>query len=88
LDAEQRNADDAAKAEEEAGAEDKQQDPDENVRAGVGLSESEEPLSEQQQAIEQWLRQIPDDPAGLLRNKLEQSHRLEYPGVQSSDERW
>ena len=25
---------------------------------------------EQQQAMEQWLRRIPDDPGGLLRNKF------------------
>src|SRR5690606_24283907 len=25
---------------------------------------------EQQQALEQWLRRVPDDPAGLLRNKF------------------
>jgi Ca-activated chloride channel homolog len=35
---------------------------------------------ERQQALEQWLRQIPDDPAELLRRKfwLEQQERQEY----------
>ena len=56
--------------------------------SGSAAQESNLPLTEQQQATEQWLRQIPDDPAGLLRNKLLQSHQLEYPGVQSSEERW
>ena len=56
--------------------------------SGYAAQESNQPLTEQQQATEQWLRQIPDDPAGLLRNKLQQSHQLEYPGVQSSEERW
>ena len=48
----------------------------------------EAPLNEQQQATEQWLRQIPDDPSGLLRRKLERSHLNEYPGVTSSKQPW
>lgn len=43
---------------------------------------SDEPLSEEDQATEQWLRQIPDDPDDLLRRKLLQNHRSEYPDVQ------
>lgn len=31
--------------------------------------------AEQQQALEQWLRQVPDDPSGLLRRKFEYEHR-------------
>lgn len=31
--------------------------------------------SEEQQALEQWLRQVPDDPSGLLRRKFEYEHR-------------
>ena len=49
---------------------------------------AEEPLSEREQATEQWLRRIPDDPAGLLRRKLEQNHLTDYPEVRSSDRRW
>lgn len=30
---------------------------------------------EEQQVVEQWLRRIPDDPAGLLRNKFEREYR-------------
>ena len=63
-------------------------EPEEDEPSGYAAQESNLPLTEQQQATEQWLRQIPDDPAGLLRNKLLQSHQLEYPGVQSSEERW
>jgi Ca-activated chloride channel family protein len=38
--------------------------------------ESEQLDAEQQQALEQWLRKIPDDPGGLLRRKFEyQSQR-------------
>lgn len=31
--------------------------------------------AEQQQALEQWLRQVPDDPGGLMRRKFEYEHR-------------
>ncbi len=82
LDAEQQQNAELAKANETDG------DSDSEEAVGFAAQQSDEPLTEQQQATEQWLRQIPDDPAGLLRNKLQQSHRLEYPGVQSSEERW
>ena len=48
----------------------------------VAAALNEEPLSEEDQATEQWLRQIPDDPDDLLRRKLLQNHRNEYPDVQ------
>ncbi len=47
-----------------------------------------EPLSEQQQATEQWLRQIPDDPSGLLRRKLQQTHSTDYPNIRNSSQPW
>jgi Ca-activated chloride channel family protein len=50
--------------------------------------ESEQPLSESEQATEQILRRIPDDPRGLLRRKLEQSHRNEFPEVRDAIESW
>ena len=52
------------------------------------LVESEEPLTESEQATEQILRRIPDDPRGLLRRKLEQSHRNEFPEVGDALEAW
>ena len=50
--------------------------------------ESEQPLTESEQATEQILRRIPDDPRGLLRRKLEQSHRNEFPEVRDAIEPW
>ena len=50
--------------------------------------ESDEPLSESEQATEQILRRIPDDPRGLLRRKLEQSHLNEFPEVRDALEPW
>jgi len=32
--------------------------------------------TEDQQAMEQWLRRIPDDPGGLLRRKFQQESQL------------
>jgi Ca-activated chloride channel family protein len=40
------------------------------------LVEQREPMSEQELALEQWLRQVPDDPAGLLRRKFMLEHLL------------
>ena len=34
------------------------------------------PMSEQQQALEQWLQRIPDDPGGLLRRKFSYQYSL------------
>ena len=46
------------------------------------------PMSEADQAAEQLLRRIPDDPAGLLQRKLEQNHRSEYPEVGNARQPW
>ena len=54
----------------------------------MGAAVEERPLSESEQATEQWLRRIPDDPAGLLRRKLEQSHRNEFPEVLDAVNPW
>jgi len=50
--------------------------------------ETEEPMTESEQASEQWLRRIPDDPDGLLRRKLLQNHRTEFPEVQVNGRGW
>ncbi|GJL62838.1 MAG: hypothetical protein NPIRA04_14920 [Nitrospirales bacterium] len=41
----------------------------------AGLSREEKTELESQQATEQWLRRIPDDPGGLLRRKFLLEHR-------------
>jgi len=51
-------------------------------------SSASQPLSEREQANEQWLRQIPDDPAGLLQNKIQNRHMTDYPKVQDSATPW
>ncbi len=62
---------------------------DEQQQVGSAATElPDEPLSEDQQATEQWLRNIPDDPSGLLRRKLIQSHRSKYPNVGDGGQPW
>lgn len=82
----QQDARDALEAEAQSGGEtgsDENENEDDS-----GLVQTEQPMSESEQATEQWLRRIPDDPAGLLRRKLEQSHRTEYPEVRDAPEPW
>ena len=40
------------------------------------MREQQEEKNESQQALEQWLRRIPDDPGGLLRRKFEMESQL------------
>lgn len=43
---------------------------------------------EQQQAMEQWLRRIPDDPAGLLRRKFRYQYQQRQREDSDSDQTW
>lgn len=49
-------------------------------------SESDPQQREQQQATEQWLRRIPDDPAGLWRRKFQ--YQYQQRGAQARGEEW
>lgn len=47
--------------------------------------------TEQQQALEQWLRRVPDDPGGLMRNKFNYQYRLnqrEGKHIQEQEQVW
>ncbi len=46
-----------------------------NDKQMASVEDSTKPTNEEQQALEQWLRQVPDDPSGLLRRKFEYQHR-------------
>ena len=37
----------------------------------LGAREDGKPHDEQQQAVDQWLQRVPDDPGGLLRRKFQ-----------------
>jgi len=55
---------------------------DEKSQSRIAMNPSED---EQQHADEQWLRRIPDDPAGLLRRKFEYQYRLRRQKAENSD---
>jgi Ca-activated chloride channel homolog len=52
-----------------------------NDKAGAA-EDSLKPSSEQQLALEQWLRQVPDDPGGLLRRKFLIEHMIKQREAQ------
>lgn len=61
-------------------SEDKQEGSEKNhepaqSKSTISKSTMDSGTEEQQQALEQWLRQVPDDPSGLIRNKFDFQHR-------------
>ena len=46
------------------------------------------PQSESEQATQQWLRRIPDDPGGLWRRKFLYQYKREYQSQQSEAKPW
>jgi Ca-activated chloride channel homolog len=79
-DTEQRQAE-AKKPQPDAGADKEQQ-----------TAQRDEPRDEQRDGLEQWLRRVPDDPAGLLRRKFlyetNQRMRLGHPGQRDQERIW
>lgn len=62
------------KQEQEQQEQEPQDQPDEPEQAEAS-PEDEKPLDEEEkQALQQWLRRVPDDPGGLLRNKFKQQY--------------
>jgi Ca-activated chloride channel family protein len=68
----------------------------EQGQASQGYTEPKEMTDEEKQAMEQWLRKIPDDPGGLLREKFRyESKKRNYerrrgitPPSETNEERW
>lgn len=85
--AEQPETDDqAAPAEDggvKAGEEESSSDNAEQASANA-----EEPHNEQQQTMEQWLQQVPDDPAGLLRARIIREHQRNYSQSRDREQAW
>ena len=70
---------------------------EEKQQAAEALAkETEEPLTEEQQNLEQALRKVPDDPAGLLREKFRYQYRERqqslrggnYDQSERAEQRW
>ena len=43
---------------------------------------------EEQQAVEQWLRRIPDDPSGLLRRKFLHQYQQRRYQIDEDEKTW
>ncbi|MEQ1529113.1 MAG: VWA domain-containing protein [Methylococcales bacterium] len=95
---EQQAAEQQKQAEQKAAAEQKaekaQQAEQENAQqqpAKQSVAKELNPKDETQQANEQWLNRIPDDPAGLLKRKFEYQYKYEYQRKQNrrtEDKAW
>jgi len=80
--AEEQAEQDAAAAAAMQAEKDRQANEQKTENAGATeRSEPVAPLTEREQANEQWLRQIPDDPAGLLERKIHNRHQTDFPKV-------
>lgn len=85
----------AAKKAEQEKEDAEQTDQPQPVPEKPELSEEEQ---EQQQALNQWLRRVPDDPSGLMRNKFQYEYNkrrresfdrpMRSPDGQQNEERW
>lgn len=69
---EQQNSDEKKSAEQQASQQEEQDkaETDENSQPQEALSEADKQEELSKQATQQWLRRVPDDPGGLLRNKF------------------
>jgi len=65
---------DQAKSEQKQAAE-KPDDKSQDKQQTLAEAENEKPLDAKQQALEQWLRRVPDDPGGLLERKFRYQYR-------------
>ncbi|MFV8816461.1 VWA domain-containing protein [Haliea sp. E17] len=64
-------------------------DGDSEDEAGKATGGAEAEDQERDQALEQWLRRVPDDPAGLLREKFRyESRQRQQHGNTSNDEKY
>lgn len=62
-----------------------------NAPTQASIADMPVPQTEQQQALEQWLRRVPDDPGGLMRNKFNYQYRVnqrEGKHIQEQEQVW
>ena len=64
-----------ASASEQQGEQQEQQESEPGEEQGEQMDTSQAWSEEDAQAMEQWLRRIPDDPGGLLRRKFRNQHQ-------------
>ncbi len=58
------------------------------ARQNQSLAQEDSRQTEQQQADEQWLRRIPDDPGGLLRRKFLYEYEMRHGHAPQGDNSW
>lgn len=65
----------------------REQEQKEKEQQNVSEKEAEQMDEEERQALQQWLRRVPDDPGGLLRRKFQQQYedRVREGKVSSND---
>jgi Ca-activated chloride channel family protein len=89
-DGEQQDADNAEEQNADQQEQAEQQEQEEGEAKDQQYSESDAPplTDEEQQALQQWLRKVPDDPGGLLRRKFEMQYqeRLKRRGVTNQND--
>jgi len=66
------------KPETEPAKSDEQKQEEQQKAQQSAAQQQEKPKDETEQANQQWLNRIPDDPAGLLRRKFEYQYKYEY----------
>lgn len=71
---EKQQQDSEQKAEAAKRAEEEQQKQEEQQQLQAAEPQDDGLTDEERQAMEQWLRRVPDDPGGLLRNKFNYEH--------------
>lgn len=78
---EEKAAEAAQREQEEQAAEEQEQ----QQQMQAGEPKDDDLTDEERQAMEQWLRRIPDDPGGLLRNKFNYEHYKRNQEIMNGD---
>lgn len=65
-------------------AEKEQQEAEQQAQAMTQAQEMSAEEAEEKQMLEQWLRKVPDDPSGLLRNKFQYEYMKRRQSVQTT----
>jgi Ca-activated chloride channel family protein len=76
------------KKEEQKKAEQKESEQEEKEQQGQLAKVNPDEMDEEQQATEQWLRRIPDDPAGLLRRKFRYQYQQRQNQQSTEEKTW
>ena len=76
----------AEQAAQQSAAEAAEDGPPEDSQTAMTMPD-DQPLDEDEQATEQWLRKIPDDPGGLLRRKFYYQYQ-QQGGQKTEQEQW